>query len=134
MQGACCSAAPRSTARATVAHPVKGPGQKGCWCCAFQVTFTVSVSHRTGSLYALTTGIVQSFVRNKGFHSFSYLLHTCKWLGIFYIWLSCFSISKPCEIFYQSSAGTKTYPGLRTVHPLSSKGHLFPSLCTQAVP
>lgn len=49
-----------------------------------------------------------------------------------HIWMSCFSVSKLCERLYWSSAGTKSYPGLRTVHPLSSKGHLFPSLCTQA--
>lgn len=82
MWGVCCSAAPWSTAGTTVAHPVRGLGGKGHWCCAFQVTFTVSVSRRVGSLYTLTVGIVQSFVRSKGFHSFSCLLHTCKWLDI----------------------------------------------------
>lgn len=131
MRGARCSAAPWFSARTTVSHPVRGLGEKGHWWCAFQVNFTVSVSLRVASLYILTIGITQSFVRSKGFHSFSCLLHTCKWLDI---WMSCFSVSRPCEIFYQSSAGTKSYPGLRTVYPLSSKGHLFPSLCTQAAP
>lgn len=61
----------------------EGSGGEGPhWWCAFQVTFTVSVSHGVGSLYTLTSGTVQSFVRNKGFHSLSCLLHTCKWLDI----------------------------------------------------
>lgn len=75
MQGARCSAAPWSAARTTVAHPVKGPGGKGHWCCAFQVAFTVSVTHRFGSQYILTTGIVQSFARKRDSTAF-FVSHT----------------------------------------------------------
>lgn len=85
-------------------------------------------------LYTLTTGIVQSFVGNKGFHSFSCLLHTCKWLDIA-LTSGCLVSLFPNHVKdYQSAAATKTYPGLRTVHLLSSRGHLFPPLCTQAAP
>lgn len=57
-------------------------GEKSHWFCALQVTLAVSVCHRARSLYAVTTGIAQSFVRDKGFPSLSCSLHTCKWLDI----------------------------------------------------
>lgn len=46
------------------------------------MTFTVDVCHKARSLYALTAGIVQSFVRNKGFPGLSYFLQPCKWLDV----------------------------------------------------
>lgn len=43
---------------------------KSHWFCALQVAFAVNVCHRARSLYALTTGIVQFFIRDKGFAPF----------------------------------------------------------------
>lgn len=57
-------------------------GGKSHWFCALQVTLAANVCHRARSLYALTAGIAQSFVRDKGFPSLSCFLHTCKWLDI----------------------------------------------------
>lgn len=90
--------------------------------------------HKTRSLHALTAGIEPPFVRDEDNSPFL-VSYTRADGQIDHISMSCFSGSKLCGKLFQSSAAIGTYHRLRTVHPLSWKGQLFPSLCReQAAP